>query len=74
MEAKSPLEGLRRLISAMTLRSLRMDDGPPRAAPGITSGSSVCGALLQFREGHEASAGLHVLLDSNNDVIKNGHD
>ena len=75
MDARSPLEGLRRLISAMTLSWSRC--GRRRAAkgcPGVTRGSSGCGALLQLREGHEAAAGLHVLPDAGIDVIENGHD
>ena len=73
MLARSPLDGLRRLISAMTFSWSRGADGAAEGSPGVTGGGRGGGQVLQFRERNEALPGLHILPDTGIDVIENSH-
>jgi hypothetical protein len=47
---------------------------PAEGSPGVPGRSRRQGAVLQFREGHEALPVLHVLPDTGVDVVENSHD
>ena len=73
MLARSPLEGLRRLISAMTFSWPARRRRAAQGGPGVAGRRGRGGALLQFRERDEALTGLHILPDTGIDVIENSH-